>query len=327
MILVEGDGRGGLVNCPSRRGQKITRWIESVSKVVPVVGVTDHNSKKEKTMRDLNKEMERRGIVAISNMQNSNGSYTCTVDLSKLTNESNVNFRDYKSKHMNEIKDGKKGGRTGGFLKEAVRNPILIYKSRMPLRSIDGRHTINMLQELEYALWTCDVHFNMSDDVAAKVFYELTMNSKRMEPWDAYHAAIDAKYGFALRLQEAMIEHEFKDDDFSGCDPLIEASIKNVIDEFLALLKSWKNLNKDEWKIAQLNPFQRGLIDFLTDDEIVKSPVALERLMNTSPSIIDAIAHTDCRRSDRNHFRDAFADVSRGLSFKAYRSRWNRNAA
>lgn len=270
----------------------------------------------------LSQAAKRAGVIAISPLRNANGSYTAVVDLDKIDRESNgTNFREFKESHVNEI--------AANFNPQAVRNPVLVWDGKR-LKSIDGRHTIALLQSEAAGSnhkWTAEIHNRISDAEVAAIFYELTQNSKRMGPWDAYAAALQGKYKFARDIQRALDKHGFstpnddgfnqKTADFDGFTPLVDSHKKGnrFLDAFLVVLGAWKHGNSRLQAKARLNPFQRGLIDFLTEHLGDYSARDLKAfLMKRSAAEIgeraaDFDKQTGGTRPDRGHYKMAFESV------------------
>ena len=259
------------------------------------------------------------GIVKISNLRNRNGSYQVTVELDKIdTEENGTNFRKFSGHHQNEIQVK--------FNHNAVRNPILLWnKKTRRLQTIDGRHTVAILKALKETKWTADVYFDLTEQEAGAVFYELTQNSKRMAPWDAFAAALQSEYPFALDIDAALIRHGFttpNDDgfnsntaDLNGFTPLFDSWEKgnNFLHLFLTVLSVWKYNGNRLHKDARKSPFQRGLIDFLTEyskDFSARDLAAILGKRNPAEIVERA---TDLGgggdRIERGHYKLAFVSI------------------
>lgn len=275
----------------------------------------------------LTREHRAAGIIAISNIQNTNGSWTCLVRIADIDRKSNgSNYRPYDEDHTREF-SGK------NFLKEAVRNPRLKWnKTTKNIQTIDGRHSLEAMVDQGITECTCDIHFNMNTPMAASVFFELTENNKRMAPWDAYAAALEGEYDFALDIERALCRHGFttpNDDgynsrtaDFNGFSPLKECRCKKgvkFLNSFLTVLKVWKNPTMQS--SAKKNPFQRGLIDFLSEylDEYTADELAKILMKRSSADITERATDYGGDRIDRGHFKQAFESVLRINQRRRYR--------
>lgn len=262
------------------------------------------------------------GITFISDLRSFNGSQQVEVQLLDAAGIENIdrksngtNFRPFSNAHMNEI--------TASFNRQAVRNPVLVWTGKV-LKSIDGRHTIATLLNLGYKKITADVHFKMTQQEAASVFYELTQNSKRMGPWDAYAAALEAGYDFAKDIDAGLIRFGFtipNDDgynrskaDFDGFTPLFDSWNKgnNFLQSFLTVLRTWKNGDDKLQDKARLNPFQRGLIDFLTEHGDERSARDWAGILGkrSAYEINERAVDAGGDRIDRSHYKLALEQVA-----------------
>lgn len=266
----------------------------------------------------LTNALKEAGVLEVSPLRNGSGSWTSSVILDAIDHESNgTNFRKFRESHVNEIH--------AGFNRKAVRNPILVWTGQR-LKSIDGRHTIALLKKQGFKKWTAEIHYKMSHEEAASVFYELTMNSKRMGPWDGFSAALEAQYKFAVEISDTINQYRFttpnhpgynvKRADLTGFGPLHEAWQKGgklFLSAFLIVLGNWKHGRLH--KLAQLNPFQRGLLDYLGEElrgsrvEDVARRLARREAGAISEIATDYAIQTENPRPDRSHFKQAFHHV------------------
>lgn len=264
----------------------------------------------------LTKSHQSAGAIRITSTEpNSNGSWTAMCDLAMIDRESNgSNYRKYSKRHSKEI--------SGDFIIEAARNPILLWKTETKsFITIDGRHSLGAFLANGYNTWTCDIHFNATTEKASSVFYEMTQNSKRMAPWDAYAAALSAKYQFALDIKSALIEMGFtspKDSgfngstaDFCGFTPLRDAIDfgYNFLIDFLKILKIWKATGKCLEDVARGNVFQRGLLDFLENHHRhyqIKDIVFNFKRYTSTQIMGVAEMFPNNGRVDRHHYKKAF---------------------
>lgn len=262
------------------------------------------------------------GITQISNMRSFNGSWQVEIELKNAEGMENIdrksngtNFRPYTKSHKNEI--------LASFNKQAVRNPVLIWTGK-GLKSIDGRHTIAALIEAGFNKITADVHFKMTQQEAAGVFYELTQNSKRMGPWDAYAAALEGGYTFAVDIDAALIRFGYsipnddgfntKNADFEGFTPLFDSHQKgnNFLHAFLTVLRSWKRGDERLQDKARRNAFQRGLFDFLTEHIGERSARDWANILGkrSASEINERAVDIGGDRIDRSHYKMAFEQVA-----------------
>ena len=273
----------------------------------------------------LTKAHKAAGIIEISTLRNFNGSFTCVVVIESIDRQSNgTNFRKWTQAHTDEL--------TANYLKEAVRNPVLRWHPKTKkIGSIDGRHTCAMLSDAKEKTCTADIHFDITDAQAGQIFYQLTMNSKRMAPWDAYAAAIQGEYDFAMDIDAALTRFGFttpNDDgfnsrsaDFNGFTPLKDChdigGIK-FLHAFLTVLSAWKGKHVLE-DDARKNVFQRGLIDFLQEALEHYSPrdLAVMLAKRSSAEIKErAIELAQCERVERGNFKTAFFRVLELSNFR-----------
>lgn len=270
----------------------------------------------------LTKEHRAAGIIEITSTRpHTNGSWTCLVRIADIDRKSNgSNYRKFDKNHSNEI-SGK------NFLKDAIRNPRLKWnKTTKTTQTIDGRHSLQAMVDQGITECTCDIHFNMNTPKAASVFFELTENNKRMAPWDAYAAALEGEYDFALDIEQALCRHGFttpNDDgynsrtaDFNGFSPLKECRCDDgkgvkFLNSFLTVLKVWKNPTMQS--SAKKNPFQRGLIDFLSEylNEYSANDLAAILMKRSAAEITERATDYGGDRIDRGHFKKAFESVLR----------------
>lgn len=269
----------------------------------------------------LTKALRDAGIIEISPIRNTNGSYTCKVLVDMIDHENNgTNFRRFSQRHTDEFAGL-------NFLLVAAQNPILKFceklKGKPSLFTIDGRHTVVMWKGRKKKVITADVHFNMTDAKAGALFYELTQNSKRMAPWDAYAAAIQGGYTFALDIDAALNRFGFscpnddgynsKTADFNGFTPLKDCHDLGVrfLHSFLTVLTVWKGKHRLQ-EDARKNVFQRGLIDFLVEATKQYSAKQLATMLSkrTASQISErAVELANCDRVERGHFKIAFYRV------------------
>jgi len=257
------------------------------------------------------------GITIISNLRNANGSYQVTLDLETIDRKENgTNFRKFSKAHKNEI--------AATFNKNAVRNPILLWnkKTRL-LQSIDGRHTIAVLLDQGYKKWTADVFFTLNEQEAGAVFYELTQNSKRMAPWDAFAAAFQSEYKFALDIDAALSRVGFSTPnedgynsntaDLNGFTPLFDSWElgANFLHTFLTVLAVWKHNGSRLHKDARKSPFQRGLFDFLKEYISQYSARDLAAFLGkrNPAEIVERAIDLGGDRVERGHYKLAFESV------------------
>jgi hypothetical protein len=268
----------------------------------------------------LTREHRAAGIIeVISTRPNTNGSWTCTVRIADIDRKSNgSNYRSYDENHTREF-SGK------NFLKEAIRNPRLKWNKRNKItQTIDGRHSLAAMLAQGITECTCDIHFNMNTPLAASVFFNLTENNKRMAPWDSYAAALEGEHDFAIDIERSLCRHGFttpnddgynsKTADFNGFSPLKECQCKKgtkFLNAFLTVLKVWKNPTMQS--SAKKNPFQRGLIDFLTEylNEYSASDLAAILMKRSASEITERATDYGGDRIDRGHFKQAFESVLR----------------
>lgn len=151
----------------------------------------------------LTKAHEDAGIVQILPAQNYNGSWVCLVDLRKVDlKNTKANPRRHSRQHGYKISQA--------WLDLCVRNPILRYEPGR-LSSIDGRHTsyniLNRATDSGPVITTCDVHFNITDTEAARIFHDLVINSKRIDQWDAVLCAIQCEMKYALEIRDMLTKY------------------------------------------------------------------------------------------------------------------------
>lgn len=272
----------------------------------------------------LTKAHNKAGATEL-NGENCNGSCIVLIELDKIDRESNgSNFRTWTQAHTNEISGQ-------NFNKLAVRNPILYWnKDTKAFQSIDGRHTIAALKENGHKFWSCDVFFKITKQEAGNIFYQLTQNSKRMGVWDAYSAALASEYQWAMDISQRLKYHKLTTPhdlgfnaasaDFNGFTPLKDSWDLglNFLNTFLAVLASWKT-GRQLHKVARSNPFQRGLMDFLEQNNNKYSErqlldlLANDRFELATPVHIENLAaqlNPGVTRLERTHYKQAFVSAT-----------------
>lgn len=281
----------------------------------------------------LTRAMRDAGIVEISPIANTNGSYTCVVDLSSIDTGSNdSNFRVPDQHHINEIK--------ADFYRRALRNPILrlIGKKAKRLESVDGRNTILVLLDLlqregdkTFQKITADVHFDLALQEAAKIFYELTMNSKRMDPWSAFNAGLAARYSYCLEIKKTVKGYGYTTPIDNGIPPSRKADLTNTtplykaqeigrLDHFLYVLSAFRFPDGALEKPARRQSFQLGLLAVLRDYsdidlDVLKGYIGKHDAHHYH-NLADSGAKMGRCRLDWNHFREAFAEALRSVRFR-----------
>jgi hypothetical protein len=259
------------------------------------------------------------GIISIGTM-NTNGSFTCIVRLDQIDRDSDAsNFRKTAKAHINEI--------VINFKPHSVRNPILRWR-RNKMISLDGRHGIHAMSIVnesgpfkgKYTTISADVFFKISDSIAASIFYDMNMYSKRMDTWSAMHAARLAKYDFAVDILEAVAEYDLTtpiDDgipprrkaDLTNVDPLMKSWTMGRLDSFLKLLHMFV-INGELDPAAKLQRFQLGLLDILARYDDMSVDQLCEWIGRRSASFYKDIANDKANnqdaRLDKKHYREAF---------------------
>lgn len=279
----------------------------------------------------VTRQHKKAGIVDACRFPNTNGSYTCLVQLNSINLENTrTNFRKYDKRHMQEM-----SGRQ--FHQPSVRNPILLYRNGWTkLATVDGRHTVYLLDDKNtggrFDTITADVFLNLKDKEAAKVFHNLTQNSKRMDPWSAFHAAKFAEYKFALKIWEVIQAAKFttpidngippssiNKPDLTSIEPFIEAYHRSELQggqlvKDLARLIAGFRYNSKLPKKAGESHFLRGLIDLRLSHQDQKISYLAEALQRYSPEDYvrqAAVYAGECtRRPDRSHFKRAFENMT-----------------
>lgn len=268
----------------------------------------------------LTRVHRRAGIIQVLS-QNFDGSYNCLVDLGQIVIDNNkANPRPHSKLHEAQI--------ISDWDEMCVRNPILRFDSGQ-LTTIDGRHTTKALIKQGYTEATCNVHFNITDAEAARIFYYLTTNAKRIDPWDAYICAVESGMRHALDIEAMLKRHGIKspkDDSFN----LKTADIKSytvlheawdggtiVLRKFCYLLSvSYKNAQGRIEYDARSVGFVRGFLDFIQDHEFSKLDINtladyLERA--TASEIFNYaknMAHrAGADRPNRGHFKRVFSEI------------------
>lgn len=261
----------------------------------------------------VTKAMQKAGIASID-AKNSNGSYHATVVLDKVLDKFSYNFRETDQSHIDEIK--------ARFNPLAVQNPTLHWDGKK-LASINGNHTIAVLKLEGHDTYTAELFVNLAHEQIAAIFHDRTQYSKRMGPWDAYAAALEAKFKYATDIQAGLDRHGFstpntegfnnRTADFTGFTGLLESwqyGSSKFLNSFLTVLKVWKGERLH--KAAQRNAFQRGLIDFLKEYTLEYSDRDLAGLLGRRGAHeiterADDLGNT--WRTDRKHFKLAFQSV------------------
>lgn len=276
----------------------------------------------------LTKALKAAGIVAIGS-RNLNGSYTCQVQLCKIDVTCNTtNYRKYDLKHMKAL--------NADFDPMALRNPILFFRrNRRTLPTMDGRHTVNLLRwrmeeghdpKGEWDIIECDVYLSIKDHESAAVFYRLTQNSKRMDPWSAFFSAYKARFPFAVAMHRLFRDYEFstpvddgppprKGADLSSVEPFLEAwrltEDASMVESLLYILYEAFVYDSSLATTAGQCSFIRGLIDLLRRyEEEYDLDYIVKRLKRNEPDdykgMASAIASDERKRLDRRHYRMAF---------------------
>lgn len=260
------------------------------------------------------------GIVEIGT-KNLNGSYTCVVKLKKVNIHNNVcNFRKPTQKHINEIK--------ADFRLESARNPVLWLKGNQ-LVSTDARHQALVMLDLnsdknsqyynKFNKVACDVFFNTTLPSIAATFYDMNMNSKRMDPWSALKAAETAKRDWAIELIATIKKFGFSMPIDEGVPPKLKKELYNFrvlkdaydsecLEDFLNVISVFKHSKSgslDEG--ARYNPFQKALLRILwTHDNY--SIRQLSKLIgaNSASHYAGIARELSGQRTDSSHFYAAF---------------------
>jgi len=237
--------------------------------------------------------------------------YLCLVDREKieLGKNNNYNFRDHVKSHSLELKDS--------FNRRAVRNPILVYV-KGKLLPIDGRHTLWMMEMMEHQKYiTCEIHFGVNKATCAAIFHELTQNSRRMNVWDAFSAALEAEYPFAVDIEDGLTQWGFsipntpgfntRTADIRSLTPLTEAYSHDILNELFEILSLWRSKRGLEYQ-AGGNGFLRGLVDFIRAYGDASIEDIKDRLGRRSAAEIFRIAQNSCRDdTDRPNRSACFA--------------------
>lgn len=272
----------------------------------------------------LNKTMQNAGITQVHCVLTS-GAVLCTVRLDKVDRMSRTNYRKLDERHSANI-----GER---FDQRCVRNPVLRYLNGK-LDSVDGRHTTDMLLDRDVDTATAEVHFGINNQQAARIFYEVAINTKRMDQWAAYNAALTGKYKFALDIKALMEEFGFtcpadegygnRNADIRSASPLYEAYQHDgepFVRKLFTVLAAWRD-RRPEGEVPKpcgKCEFLRGLIDFLQDVDTTDIDAVANRLTSRSPeSYVSEASGYGERSTDR---------ITRGHFFAAFRSMHSKRKA
>jgi hypothetical protein len=223
--------------------------------------------------RKLAKKHRKAGLLSLG-VQMHNQSYLCETDLSTVDKNSSTNWRDFDQNHSNKVQKE--------FCLHVAQPPILNYRSDGRLETINGRHTIDVLLSKGYKTAHCQVFFGLTIQEAARIFLELTVNSKRMSPEAAFNAAVAAEYPHAVAIRQMLDEFRFTTTADVGCgvrnaeikslSPLYEAYTKvgpkgegSLRALFETLRAIEPNPNRKLHKICGTCEFLRGLLDAISE--------------------------------------------------------------
>lgn len=223
----------------------------------------------------LTAAMKAAGIVQIL-AENYNGSYVCRVQVGKINlHNHDSNYRKHNPRHSDKL--------SANFYRRAVRNPIVRYHKGC-LISIDGRHTATTLSKKE-TIVTCDVHFRITKQAAARIFHELVVNCQSIKPWDAHRAALDSELEYAQEIDKVLSVYDFTTPNSEGVNnasadwtcytPLLEAFHVGggFLQKFVDVVAlCFTDTHKEFYEVenpAKKSAFLRGLIDFLQDEQFI----------------------------------------------------------
>lgn len=274
----------------------------------------------------LTKALQKAGIIEIGS-RNFNGSYVCVVDLRKVDlMNTKSNPRRHSQIHTNKL--------LAAWMDESVRNPVLRFKAGK-INSIDGRHTAYAIlvqtcdNDVEVRM-TCDVHFNITDAKAAQIFYNLTVNNKRISPWDAFQTALQGEMGHALFINRVLNSYCLTTPNSEGCNnrtcdissytPIQEAyaAMDGTLETLCFILDQTYRQYGRVAKDAKDVEFLRGLIDLIQHRNYhgYSSVQFVSKLMRRTAAEVDKIASgfADNRgetRPNRQDYCQAFVQVMR----------------
>lgn len=262
----------------------------------------------------LTNALKRAGVVAISNIQNNDGSWSAVVQIEQIDVRTNgTNFRTFAASHKNDI--------IADFDPKSVQNPILWLNGK-GLQTIDGRHTLAALFELGWETVIVNIHFGITKAEAAAIFYRLDKNTKRMSVWDSYASGLEGNFDTENTIETALNKAKLSTPktpgfnnataDVTGFTALQQAlqSGPKVLEALLAINKVWKRLgvlNKD----AKGSPMQRALVDYLClpDHAKVSTKVWVDLFKDVSPERIIQLARLKKTRACRSQFKVAIEEV------------------
>ncbi len=269
-------------------------------------------------MKKLTAAMKKMGITFISNLQNTNGSWTCKVDVRKIMVQSEEgNYRKFSENHADDIR--------ADFDKRSVRNPIL-FVHQNTLKTVDGRHTTMVWKWFGTRIITADIHFNITPEQAAKIFYDLATNTKRMNTWATVQAATAAAIPAAIAIQKHLVKYKLtiphegnqRTPDIRSYSPLEEAyeNGPEFLDKFFCVLSSvYRSTGLGLHQPSGGCGFLRGLVSFLRDKADVPVQEICDKLKSNqagyeAAKIAAGLANSEgYGRPDRSHFKRSFESV------------------
>ena len=153
------------------------------------------------------KNLRDAGVVAIQ-YQMQNGCYACQVNL-QMTRLPEEYGRQIDPKHVEEISDDEV------YDIRCARPPVMSFRDSC-LNNVDGNHTSKVLQIHNVNVYDANVHFGLTEEQEAAMFYLLNQLPKRMNSWTAFAAAVKAGRPIETEILKECKRAGFKT---QMCDP------------------------------------------------------------------------------------------------------------
>jgi len=260
-------------------------------------------------------EMRKAGIVAISNLQNTNGSWPCHVRVNDIRADLNMRLLD--EMHSSNIQ--------ADYWEPALANPTCFLISSV-VQTTDGQTRVDVAKHIDLAIMSCDMHFGKTEEEAYRMFYVENAGRKNMDKNANFRAAYRANQEWAVTVFNAITKYKYtcklsavtnghkNRPDLPNIGPLELAWKHKQLCRLLEVLKAWYDKDlKQLQRPANGCSFLRGLIDLLLiqHDTPTKQLVLALSKMSADQIKREAgrLAVKSNTRTDRGHYHEVFAKL------------------